>query len=161
MKTRMATPEDIPIGIAMSRIFYEEGDFEGGIFEPEVAEKFALEVMESPQGFCCVAEDDDGNIRGMHLGGIVQHMFGSSGQAISYIFFVEPGSRGGTAGRQMVRKFENWALGKGVIDVLAGNDSGIEIERTKGFYEALGYKVVGYQFKKLLTEDTEKENENG
>ena len=47
-----------------------------------------------------------------------------------------------------------------MVDVLAGNDSGIEIERTKGF-EALGYKVVGYQFKKLLTEDTEKENENG
>ena len=61
----------------------------------------------------------------------------------------------------MVRRFEDWALGKGVVDVLAGNDSGIEIERTKGFYEALGYKVVGYQFKKLLTEDTEKENENG
>tara|TARA_B100000902_G_C27072833_1_gene794916 strand:+ start:368 stop:853 length:486 start_codon:yes stop_codon:yes gene_type:complete len=161
MKVRMAKPEDIPVGIAMSRIFYEEGEFEGGVFEPQAAEKFAMEVMQSPNGFCCLAEDDEGAIRGMHLGGIVQHMFGTTGQAISYIFFVEPSSRGGTAGRQMVRKFEKWAKEKGVLDVLAGNDSGIEIERTKGFYEALGYHVVGYQFKKLLTDDIEKEKENG
>ena len=161
MKVRMAKPEDIPLGIAMSRVFYEEGDYEGGLFEPPAAEKFAMEIMESPNGFCCIAEDDKGAIRGMHLGGIVQHMFGTTGQAISYIFFVEPSSRGGTAGRRMVREFEDWAREKGVIDVLAGIDSGINIDRTKGFYEALGYKTVGYQFKKLLTNNDKKEKENG
>jgi GNAT superfamily N-acetyltransferase len=93
---------------------------------------------------------DDNKIVGF-IGGVSHKYFFSSRQRVSDLgFYVEPEYRGSRAAIKLAKALEAWAKEKGVEDIYLGQTTGIEVDKTRNFYERLGYKVVGVNTIKRL-----------
>jgi GNAT superfamily N-acetyltransferase len=54
--------------------------------------------------------------------------------------------------KQLVNKFEEWARSLGAVKLSAG-DIGIDPERTRVFYEQVGFRETGCSLSKELTDE--------
>jgi len=65
---------------------------------------------------------------------------------------VLPEHRGCSAELKLIRKLEGWANDTGVNDICIGQTTKVNMDKTKQFYERLGYQVVGFNTVKHLKE---------
>lgn len=68
--------------------------------------------------------------------------------AYDNIFYVEPVHRGGFGIVSLIRDYYKWATDKGAREVCISTASGIDIEKVCGLFEALDFKLIGYQFRR-------------
>jgi GNAT superfamily N-acetyltransferase len=99
-------------------------------------------LVQSPNVVYFLAIDDD-KIIGSIGGAVFPYFFSTRKKAGDLGFYVEPEYRGSRAAIKLVKAFEAWAKEMGVEDVYLGQTTGIEVDKTRDFYERLGYKVVG------------------
>jgi len=99
-------------------------------------------LAQSPNVVYFLAIDDDKIIGS--IGGAMFPYFFSTRQKVGDLgFYVEPEYRGSRAAIKLVKALEAWAKERGVEDIYLGQTTGIEVDKTRDFYERLGYKVVG------------------
>lgn len=66
------------------------------------------------------------------------------------IFYVSPEHRGTFIACHLLKKYERWAKNKGAVECCLSLASGITEDRTGRFYEAMGYRRIGSNFRKEL-----------
>ncbi len=106
-----------------------------------------LGFIKQPHIYCSLYRNEKGYIGGM-IGFIAQQYFTQGSAAKDLAIYVQPESRGGMGAVRLVRDFEQWAKAMGATEIYLAQSTGIEIEKTRKWYEALGYKVCGFVTKK-------------
>lgn len=99
-------------------------------------------LLQSPNVVYFLAIDND-KIVGSIGGAVLPYFFSTRKKVGDLGFYVEPEYRGSRAAIKLVSALESWAKEMGVEDIYLGQTTGVEVEKTKDFYERLGYKVVG------------------
>lgn len=105
--------------------------------------------IDSPDACLFVAVDGTRTV-GFFWGSLVRFPWSRVPIAMDSLLYVEPGFRGKLHGVQLVRRFEKWARARGAAEVAISVASGIAEERACALYERMGYRPVGYQFRKEL-----------
>lgn len=99
-------------------------------------------LIQSPNVVYFLAIEDN-KIIGSIGGAVIPYFFSTRKKAGDLGFYVEPEYRGSRAAIKLVNALESWAKEKGVEDLYLGQTTGVDVDKTRDFYERLGYKVVG------------------
>lgn len=131
--------------IRLGEMMYLEGGYTD--FNPD---KF-LAFLDQPHVYASIYRHAAlGYIGGM-VGYVAPPMFGQGALVAKDLgVFIHPAHRGSMAAVRLVRDFEAWAREKGAAHVLLAQSTGINVERTRQWYEAMGYTVYGYLTKRTL-----------
>ena len=99
-------------------------------------------LIQSPNVVYFLAIEDD-KIIGSIGGAVLPYFFSTRKKVGDLGFYVEPEYRGSRAAIKLLHALESWAKEMEVEDVYLGQTTGVEVDKTRDFYERLGYKVVG------------------
>lgn len=110
-----------------------------------------LQLYKNPNAVGFVAIEND-KIIGFISAIAHEYFFSNRKTASDLGFFVLPEFRGSRAALKLVKSLENWAKEIGVDDLHLGQTTAVEMDKTKKFYERLGYKTVGFNTVKQLKE---------
>jgi GNAT superfamily N-acetyltransferase len=94
----------------------------------------------------------DNKLIGFIAGMKHEHFFSTNQKVSDLGFYVLPEYRGCSAAIKLIRKLEGWTKDNGINDLCIGQTTAINIDKTKQFYERLGYQVVGFNTVKHLKE---------
>lgn len=122
---------------------------EGGLGSYEWDDEKFLAYIGNPNVYCSLVKNGSGYIGGM-IGFVAQQYFTKDMAAKDLAIYIEPEKRGSMAAVRLVRDFEDWARSKGAKEAYLAQSTGIEIEKTRRWYEALGYSVCGFVTKRVL-----------
>jgi len=87
------------------------------------------------------------------ISGFAHEYFFSNRLRVSDLgFYVKPEYRGSRVSLKLLKELENWAKNLGIEDLHLGQTTAINMDKTKQFYERLGYKTVGFNTVKHLKE---------
>lgn len=131
--------------IRLGRLMQAEGSFDCYTWD---SDKF-LKFIEQPSVYCSLYRNGIGYVGGM-IGFVSAQYFSSDLAAKELAIYIEPKSRGGMAAVRLVRDFEEWTIDKGVKEIYLGQSTGVEIEKTRKWFEALGYSVCGFVTKRRV-----------
>lgn len=121
-------------------------------FSDAVAEKHKiLQLYKNPNAVGFIAIQDN-KIIGFISGLFSEYFFSNRKQVSDLGFFVLPEFRGSRAALKLVKSLENWAKEMGADDLHLGQTTAVEMDKTRQFYERLGYKTVGFNTVKHLKE---------
>lgn len=108
-----------------------------------------LQLFKNPNAVAFLALENN-QIVGF-ISGIVHEYFFSNRKRVSDLgFFVLPEYRGSRVALKLVKLLEAWAIEKNANELHLGQTTGLEIDKTKKFYERLGFKTVGFNTVKHL-----------
>lgn len=138
-------PKLFPSLLRLITSMKQEGEFRSNSWNTE---KF-YDLVNRSDVFCNLA-DHDGQIVGFMLGYVSEQFFGDDLVACDLAVFVLPEFRGKRISLRLIAAFEAWAKARGAIQVMLGQSTGVDIERTRSLYERLGYRTVGCNVKKEL-----------
>ena len=149
MKIREAQRDDIPDLMPLAIEMHKESRYSTMDFCVDKTINFLLYCIENPDtNLVAIAENADGDIVGAFAGFAMEHWFSPDKYACDYALFVPPGLRGSSAALHLVSYYVGWAKAKGVPDefIQLGITTGVEVERTAQFFNALGFKQMGELF---------------
>lgn len=110
-----------------------------------------LQLFKNPNAVAFLALEND-QIVGF-ISGLVHEYFFSNRKRVSDLgFFVLPEYRGSRVALKLVKLLEAWAIEKNANELHLGQTTGLDIDKTKRFYERLGFKTVGFNTVKHLRE---------
>ena len=110
-----------------------------------------LQLFKNPNAVAFLALENN-QIVGF-ISGLVHEYFFSNRKRVSDLgFFVLPEYRGSRVALKLVKLLEAWAIEKNANELHLGQTTGLEIDKTKKFYERLGFKTVGFNTVKHLRE---------
>lgn len=108
-----------------------------------------LHLYKNPNAIAFLAIEND-KIIGF-IAAISHECFFSSKKKVSDLgLYVLPEYRGSRAALKLVKSLETWATEMGADDLHLGQTTAVEIDKTRQFYERLGYKTVGFNTVKHL-----------
>jgi GNAT superfamily N-acetyltransferase len=108
-----------------------------------------LQLYKNPNAIAFLATDND-KIVGF-IAALSHEYFFSNRKRVSDLgFYVLPEYRGSRAALKLVKSLETWAKEIGADDLHLGQTTAVEIDKTRQFYERLGYKTVGFNTVKHL-----------
>lgn len=110
-----------------------------------------LQLFNNPNAVGFVAIEND-KIIGFISAIAHEYFFSNRKTASDLGFFVLPEFRGSRAALKLVKSLENWAKEIGADDLHLGQTTAVEMDKTRQFYERLGYKTVGFNTVKQLKE---------
>ena len=110
-----------------------------------------LQLYKNPNAVGFIAIEND-KIIGFISGIFSEYFFSNRKQVTDLGFFVLPEFRGSRAALKLVKSLENWAKEIGADDLHLGQTTAVEMNKTRQFYERLGYKTVGFNTVKNLKE---------
>lgn len=122
----------------LAKKFIAEAQFSKA--ELDIASLYNL--VQSPDVVYFLAIDKN-KIVGLIGGAVIPYFFSTRKKVGDLGFYVDPEYRGSRAAIKLVKALESWAKEMGVEEVYLGQTTGVEVEKTKDFYERLGYTVVG------------------
>lgn len=108
-----------------------------------------LQLYKNPNAVGFIAIEND-KIIGFISGIAHEYFFSNRKKANDLGFYVLPEFRGSRAALKLVKSLENWAKEIGADDLHLGQTTAVEIDKTRQFYERLGYKTVGFNTIKHL-----------
>ena len=108
-----------------------------------------LGFLERSDVYCALARVG-GEIIGGIVGCIAPHFFTTTLMAKDMALYIDPAHRGGSSAVRLVRGFEQWAKELGAKEVMLGQSTGIEIEKTRRWFEAIGYTVCGFTTRRAV-----------
>lgn len=107
-------------------------------------------VINSTGDAVALVAERNGELLGVLAGAVISDWFGNSRFACDLTFYVPPEHRGGRAAYLLLLHFEEWAKTVDAAVVCMGVSTQIKAESTLGFYEKMGYKLVGHTLSKDL-----------
>ena len=108
-----------------------------------------LQLFKNPNAVAFLALENN-QIVGF-ISGLVHEYFFSNRKRVSDLgFFVLPEYRGSRVALKLVKLLEAWAIEKNANELHLGQTTGLDIDKTKRFYERLGFKTVGFNTVKHL-----------
>ena len=110
-----------------------------------------LHLYKNPNAIAFLAIDND-KIVGFIAALSHEYFFSSRKTASDLGFYVLPEYRGSRAALKLVKSLEEWAKQMGASDLHLGQTTAVEIDKTRQFYERLGYKTVGFNTVKYFKE---------
>jgi GNAT superfamily N-acetyltransferase len=131
---------------ALARAMRDEGSFKSNSWNPTKLEA----MLESPDVFCALIKDDQHQYYGGIIGMVSEQFFGNDIIACDLGLFILPSKRGTSAAPRLIQAFEHWAKERGATEIHLGQTTGVEVDRTRRLYEAMGYEVVGFNAKKEI-----------
>jgi GNAT superfamily N-acetyltransferase len=143
------TAEDIPEIVELGRAMHAESpryrrlNYDPNKVANQVRSMVTGTLTTQPQGGAFVAVKD-GKIIGMIGGYVAETFFGHDKVASDYAFYITPSERRkGRTALGLLLAFEKWAVAQGVVDIVPGVSTMIETQRTRQFFEKLGYEHYG------------------
>jgi len=154
MKIRFAVADDIPVFVEMGRLFHANTRFRAYDYDSERVASHLAAIIKNPKGKHCffVAENSEGKPVGGLIACVESHFF--SGQPVASVihYDVLPEYRMGGAGLKLLTAFRKWAENRGVFEISAGVNSGVDIDRMDSFLRKLGFQLTGGNYSLLLGE---------
>lgn len=129
---------------------HAESSFKDLDYSTEKCQKLAEDILTNGNYLCVVAEDEDGAFHGFFVGYIIDYYFGDDLIAEDLLLYIVPGMRGVGAAKRLISYFESWASVNGASYVCLGATTGVDEEKTIGFYKKLGYHHKGTLMQKYL-----------
>lgn len=148
MLIRNFTIEDVPAMIELGKRMQAESSFEGLNYDQEKLTDMGYVYIANPQVYFAKVAEKDGVIYAMYVGYISEYYFSKDLAGFDQLLFVAPEKRGGIAAMRLIKEFEEWAYANGAKEVRPACSTGVESEKTRQLYEALGYETIGYTFRK-------------
>lgn len=141
---RSATQDDVPVMLALGRRMHDESPtFSGLSFNADKLRAVIERVIESPDGFACVATDSAGVIVGGMLAMATPHWCSDDLVACDLALFIAPEHRGGMAAVRLLNAYADWAEDRSIRLVMFGVMTGIEPEKTEQLCLRLGWRRGG------------------
>lgn len=135
---------DTPGLIALCRAMQEESPiYQRFSFHPAKVEHWAQLCLSSPDWFCLVAHNAEGEMVGFVAAGCVELLFSEEKTVDDLALYVAPRWRGTTAAVRMVRQLLNWSVAKGARLVRMGVTTGTNPEQAARFLERFGFRQTG------------------
>lgn len=138
-------PELFPAVEFLARTMRDEGAFRGNSWNPTKLEA----ALANPNVFCALVKDEQQFYGGI-IGVVCEQFFGDDVIAADLGIFILPEKRGTSAAPRLIQAFEHWAGEHGATEVHLGQTTGVEVDRTRRLYEAMGYEIVGVNAKKEI-----------
>lgn len=136
--------QHIPRLIQMGKEMHEESPNYRGIFYDETRlESLAKDILEH-ESYLAIVAKQQGEILGFFVGYIDQFYFSYQRMAQDLLLFVPQRHRGGYVAVGLIKRFEDWAINKGVVRINLAVTTGISPEKTAGLYNRMGYRQAGY-----------------
>lgn len=110
-----------------------------------------LNLFKNPNAVGFVAIEHN-RIVGFISGLAHEYFFSNRKRASDLGFFVLPEYRGSRAALKLIKSLEIWAKEMNVDELYLGQTTAVDIDKTRQFYERLGYKTVGFNTVKHLKE---------
>jgi N-acetylglutamate synthase-like GNAT family acetyltransferase len=156
MKIRFATPADVPALAELGRKFHALTRFAAYDYNQDrVAQQLyaTIETGQKRNNTHCffVAEDSQGQPVGALIGCVEQHFFSEQLVASIIHYDVLPERRMTGAGLRLLTAFRKWAENRGAVELNAGVNSGVHLERTDRFLRKLGFRQTGGNYSLPLT----------
>jgi GNAT superfamily N-acetyltransferase len=108
-----------------------------------------LQLYKNPNAIAFLAIDDD-KIVGFMAAMVHEYFFSNRKRVSDLGLYVLPEYRGSRAALKLVKSLETWAKQTGADDLHLGQTTAVDIDKTRQFYERLGYKTVGFNTIKHL-----------
>ena len=124
---------------------HQESHFKDLDFDPDKIKQLLVTCIQDQ--FVQIAEDNN-QIIGVFIGFITEYYFGKDLYASDLTYYVDQTRRGSVAAVRLFRDFETWATKRGAKRISPATATGINPERTKQFYEKMGYTVTGHTYNK-------------
>src|SRR5690606_27969112 len=122
-------------------------------YDPAKVAGVALRLIYDPAAQVLVAEPD-GQLISMLAGMIVEHCLGPDCYATDYVFYAHPAHRGTSAAPRLYREWLRILQADGrVKEVSLGISTEIHPERSRRFYERLGFRETGAIMVRGLVDD--------
>jgi GNAT superfamily N-acetyltransferase len=148
MNIRFATLADVPAFVELGRNFHALTRFAAYPYNPDrVAQQLhaAIETGQNRNNTHCffVAEDSQGQPVGGLIGCIEQHFFSEQLVASIIHYDVLPEKRMAGAGLRLLTAFRKWAENRGAVELNAGVNSGVHLDKMDRFLRRLGFQQTG------------------
>ena len=108
-----------------------------------------LQLYKNPNAIAFLAIDND-KIVGFMAAMVHEYFFSNRKRVSDLGLYVLPEYRGSRAALKLVKSLETWAKQTGADDLHLGQTTAVDIDKTRQFYERLGYKTVGFNTIKHL-----------
>lgn len=156
MNIRFATLDDVPTFVEMGKRFHELTRFRVYDYNPSrVADQLraVIHTGQNEKGTHCffVAEDSQGQPVGGLIGCVEKHFFSDQLVATIIHYDVLPEKRMSGAGLRVLAAFCKWAENRGAVELSAGVNSGVELEKMNRFLQRLGFQQTGGNYSLPLT----------
>jgi len=159
MRIRPASPADIAQLVPLLLAMRDETRYAGLEVAPErLARNLATQFERMDASQCCfVAEGAESRIVGVLAGSLQQFLFEEFVSATEGLFYVHPSARGTTAAVKLLYAFREWAIERGVREVLVSVRSGKDISRTDRLMKRLGFNLIGGNYSLWVDRSAEAE----
>ena len=102
-----------------------------------------VELLLEKHYIFCVISKEYSDYTGFLIGQVASNTWNDDITASDMAIYVKPEYRGSRAAISMIKAFEKWAIQLGAKTIYLANATGIEIDRTAEFFQAIGYKKMG------------------
>ena len=150
MPIRFATINDVPGLVALGKQMHALTRFNTYPYEEaRVAASLEHAFTKGKDKYVCiVGVNAQGQMAGMLLAVLDQHIFSSLLVASVMYYIVRPEDRLGGYGVRLLRAFEKWCENRKVVEINLGVNSENQMETVGRFVQKMGYAKVGENFVK-------------
>lgn len=148
-KVRMGEARDLPGIMQLMAKQHAESSMAFLAVEGNSMISFFNHAFISEDKLCLVAEDEE-VIVGIFAAVINPYWFFKGKIAQELTVFVVPEKRGSNIAYRLLKQFLCWAKAQEATEAIAGTVMESETETAKRIYEGLGFRTVGYLFKKRI-----------
>lgn len=146
---KIATQEDIPAIVEIAKRMHGEGQYKTIPFNPEMYAAFLDVVLfQNTTGVCFLITVDDKVVGGI-IGQVGNYPFSEELRAVDLGFYVVPEHRGASAAVRLLKMYETWAEGMGVLTERVYIASSNGHHKTHAFFEKMGYNLTGGLYQKF------------
>lgn len=107
--------------------------------------QFILAMMH-PEHFFFKVVERHGQIVGGMAAMLTPQWFSDDLTASDIVLFIAPEHRGGMAAARLIKAYKEWAKQSGAVLISLGVSTGVMVEQTSQFMQAIGCKPYGYLF---------------
>lgn len=144
MIIREAELKDLEQALVVGWEMHQESRYRNMEFNLDKVAQFFTFIIESSDYLFLIVEKNS-QVVGGFIGYAMPTWFSDELAAGDFALYIYPEHRGGTAALRMVKQYLAWCESKGVppdnIDL--GITTGVHTEKTKAFYEKLGFEMTG------------------
>ena len=127
MRWRFIEDSDIDWILATAGDMFKESEWKDELeYDTEKIKKYFFSAISNPNIFSMVSLDKDEKPTGFLTGMLLQYNFSDATYAREIDLYVLPSKRGGITAVQMMKKFIEWAKGKGAKEVYFEPSRGVK-----------------------------------
>lgn len=148
MMVRRPRVDEFDNTLILMEYYRDEAELPEGEYDPDEMSQSVRRAMTSAD-YCWFNLYDGSRAVGLVSGYVVQLPWSKKLTAHIQFLYVIPSHRNITNARMLVDEFTAWATNTGCVRITTG-DIGINVERTRSFYQQVGFKDQGCWLTKEL-----------